>query len=193
MRIVILLFSLLLPLSALAIEQPEYTVVEKDGDIEIRSYPELVVARTRVSGSFKEVGNKAFRRLGGYIFGDNDVEKKIAMTAPVTQAPAEEGGYWVTFFMPSEYSIESLPTPVDASVERVKLEAATFAVLRYRGGWGEARYQEHVDRLKTWLAAQDSWAAGEEVTWARYNSPFTLPFMRSNEVMIPVWPASQTR
>ena len=112
----LLAFSLVAP-SALAIEEPNYQVIESGEVFQIRAYEDTVVATTHIKSEFKDAGNQAFRRLGGYIFGDNAEDQKIAMTAPVTQSGNPDDGYWVSFFMPAEHALEALPTPSNGTVE----------------------------------------------------------------------------
>jgi hypothetical protein len=183
----VLLLGLLLPVGAFAIYKPEYVVLETTGELEIRQYPELIVARTRVEASFEDAGNVAFRRLAGYIFGNNAEKQKISMTAPVTMSPesAGNGAYWVSFFMPAEYQLADLPAPSDGLVEVTRVPAAKMAVLAYKGGWSEEKYDSHKARLMS-LLTKTRWKMSGEPIWARYNSPFRPPFMRSNEVMVPV-------
>jgi hypothetical protein len=177
----------LLPFESLAIYKPEYVVLEKAGELEIRQYPELIVARTRVEADFEDAGNVAFRRLAGYIFGDNSGNQKISMTAPVTMAPesAGNGAYWISFFMPAEYQLADLPDPVDDLIEVTRMPAARMAVLAYKGGWSEEKYDSHKERLMSLLKGT-RWEISGGPIWARYNSPFRPPFMRTNEVMVPV-------
>jgi hypothetical protein len=183
----VLLLGLLLPVGAFAIYKPEYVVLETTGELEIRQYPELIVARTRVEASFEDAGNVAFRRLAGYIFGNNAEKQKISMTAPVTMSPesAGNGAYWVSFFMPAEYQLADLPAPSDGLVEVTRVPAAKMAVLAYKGGWSEEKCDSHKARLMS-LLTKTRWKMSGEPIWARYNSPFRPPFMRSNEVMVPV-------
>jgi len=96
----------------MAIEEASYQVIGTGGDSEIRQYPPHVVAETLVQGEFKDVGDNAFRRLAGYIFGKNDASEKIAMTAPVTQQ-ATENGYIVRFCMPSFLRTNEILIPVE--------------------------------------------------------------------------------
>ena len=121
----LLAFSLVAP-SALAIEEPSYQVIESDDVFQIRAYANTVVATTHIKSDFKDAGNQAFRRLGGYIFGDNAQDQKIAMTAPVTQSGNPDDGYWVSFFMPAEHALEALPTPSNGTVEIRALEGQTL-------------------------------------------------------------------
>ena len=119
-----------------ALEQPKFEVKEKIGDLQIRQYEQHVVARTLVSSTFKKAGNEGFRRLAGYIFGDNHLDKKIAMTAPVGLTPALQEAtqkkFWVTFTIPAEYEIEELPQPDDSRVEFETVPSRYVAVLPYK-------------------------------------------------------------
>jgi hypothetical protein len=182
-----ILLLLLIAGNAMAIEEADYQVIGKGGDLEIRQYPPHVVAETFVQGEFKDVGNNAFRRLAGYIFGKNDASEKIAMTAPVTQQ-ATENGYIVRFHMPAEHDLDDLPVPLDDSVIIYEAAGGVFAVLRYKGGWKQARYIEHKDQLVAQLAQNPAWQKSGEPIWARYNSPFMPSFLRTNEILIPVEP-----
>lgn len=190
----------------MAYEQPEYAVIEKDGDFELRRYEPFLVAETVVEGEFEDVGGQAFRILAGYISGNNEDEEKISMTAPVAQQPepaseasdrpmtrssAGENRYVFSFFLPAEYSVESAPTPADPAVRIREHPGRLMAVLRYSGGWSEARYREHEDRLMGILDDRSLRPAGQPI-FARYNSPFALWFLRQNEVMIEVEDSSDS-
>lgn len=185
---IFLLLALGVAHNVMAIEKPNYTVLQETETFEVRAYPELLVARTWVDAAFDKAGGEAFSRLGGYIFGDNAGDQKIAMTAPVMQAAEESGGggYWVAFFMPAEYDLEALPKPVDEKVELVVMPASTVAVIRYRGGWSETTYREHEAMLEQALEKQTRWQIDGAARWARYNPPFMPAFLRSNEIMLPV-------
>lgn len=178
-----------------AIEQPGFELTEEIGDLQIRRYEQHIVARTRVGNSFKEAGNEGFRRLAGYIFGDNDLDQKIAMTAPVVLTPElqdEEGEqFWVTFSMPSEYGLDELPEPDDVRVEFETVPIRYMAVLGYRGNWSEKRYRKYEAKLLSLLENISSWRAKGEPIWARYDPPFMPGFMRSNEVAIEVVPITE--
>ena len=146
----------------------------------------MTVARTRVEGSFLRAGHRAFPRLGGYIFGGNLRSEKIAMTAPVAQSADVDGAHWVSFFMPGSYSLDTLPTPLDAAVELIDVPARTMAVARYRGGWSSERYERHAARLTAAVNDSDRWQRSGTPEWARYNPPLWPSFMKRNEVMVPV-------
>jgi len=185
--------------SSAKVEQVQYTVLEKDGAIELRQYRPYVVAETGVEGSFGDAGNAAFNRLFRYISGDNRTKQSIAMTAPVNQQPASQkiamtapvsqqktGDAWiVAFAMPAEFTMETLPEPTDDRVKLREIPGHLAAAIRYSGGWDQKTYLAHEAKLKQFMA-EKGWQADGEPIFARYNSPFTLGFMRRNEVVIPL-------
>jgi hypothetical protein len=184
---------------AMAIEEARYTVVEKEGGFEIRQYEGHIVAETFAEGDFEEVGKAAFRRLYDYISGNNRKKQEIAMTAPVTQEPDSQkiamtapvgqepaDGRWrITFVMPVEYSMETLPEPMDPEVVLREEPGRLMAALRYSGTWSRKRYMERELELREWIETRGLQPLGEPV-FARYNSPFMPWFLRRNEVLIPV-------
>lgn len=178
-------------------ESPDYRVVDRLGEVEVREYDGYLVARTRVAGDLERAGNQGFRIVGSYIFGDNQSQTKIEMTAPVTQreetrtkiemtAPVtqqeEDGSYVISFMMPSEFSQDTLPEPIDPRVEIAEVPPMTMAAIRYSGTWSQKNYQRHLDRLLAELGRAGYEAVGEPV-WARYNAPYTPWFMRRNEIL----------
>jgi len=179
--------------SVRAIEQPEFHVVAQIGAVEVRKYPPQIVARTLVTAPFSNAGNQGFRRLAGYIFGGNAEDQKIAMTAPVMlePAPSPKSQYWVAFNMPSEHALEDLPVPDDARVSIEAMPERYLAVLRYKGSWSEARYREHESILLASVEENDSWKKQGPPSWARYDPPFALWFMRTNEVGVEVIPLDE--
>jgi hypothetical protein len=180
-----------------AVEEAEYKVVKKDGDIELRDYEASIVAETLVKSDFKGASNKAFRTLFRYIDGENEASGKIAMTAPVSQEPgsqkidmtapvsqeAAEDGWSVSFMMPASFTMETIPKPTNPAVKIREIPAYRAAAIRYSGTWSEKNYNEHHDLLTGWLNEQGLQPAGPAV-WARYNAPFTPWFMRRNEILI---------
>ena len=182
----LLLLLVLLPGPAMAIEKPDYEVISSEDGIEIRRYPPATLAQTRVSGDFKQVGSDAFQKLGGYIFGKNVTEEKIAMTAPVTQTSTGQGDYIVSFYMPSKHNLETLPEPIDGAVEMVEMPETYFAARSYRGGWSEKKYRDHEAALTGLVANLKQWRAVGEPVWARYDPPMMPSIFRRNEVLIPI-------
>ncbi len=182
-----------------AAEEPAYEVLLRAGTIEIRQYPELLVAQTSVEGSFDEVGGTAFRRLAGFIFGNNRTGQDIDMTAPVLQeqtsreiamtAPVmreKSGQEWtMTFVMPAEYTAETLPEPEDPSIIITKIPGKRVATIRFSGTAAEREFSSKTDELRAWLD-ENGFRAVSSPRAAGYNPPWTLPFLRRNEVHIDV-------
>ena len=185
--------------NALAIEEAPYTVMEQNGKLELRNYSPFIVAQTYVEGDFKSVVNEGFRRLVGYINGANQKKASIAMTAPVSQeaesqkiamtAPVSqerEGNLWrITFVMPSQFTLATLPRPNDQRITLSEEPARVFAAIRYSGTWGRKRYEDHEAKLIGWIETK-GWKPVGEPVWARYNPPFMPWFLRRNEILIPV-------
>ena len=172
---------------------------DSDGDFELRQYESSLGAETTVEGDFHEVGNEGFRRLFDYISGKNRKKQSIPMTAPVSQEASSEkipmtapvnqekvGGAWrITFLMPSAFTMETLPEPLDSRVKLVKIPGRLMAALNYSGTWSRERYEEKEKRLKELIRQRGLKIEGEPV-FARYNPPFMPWFLRRNEVLIPV-------
>ncbi|MEM9048805.1 MAG: heme-binding protein [Pseudomonadota bacterium] len=165
------------------IETPAYTVARVDGSFELRQYPSMVMASIDRNGSRGEAVRAAFSPLAGYIFARNRDGEKIAMTAPVTQEPADQG-WTVSFIMPAEHSRADLPDP-GGDVRLVTVAPRRIASVTFSGRWTDARFQEQAARLLDWMAKEGLTAAGPP-EFAYYNDPFTPFFLRRNEVLVPV-------
>lgn len=181
---------------AMAIENPRYAVVRKFPEFELRDYAPYLVAETDVEGRREEAGYEGFRRLAGFIFGGNRASRKIAMTAPVTQgtridmtAPVSqqgEGGLWtLQFMMPSAWTRDTLPEPLDPRVRIRERPGRRVAVLDYSGTWSEQNYAEHLRALEAGLVRHGLRAAGPP-EWARYDPPWKPWFLRRNAIQVEV-------
>lgn len=179
--------------SAMALEEPQYSVLHNADDYEVRVYDPYIVAEVDVDGDMRAAGNSAFRVLAGYIFGNNEPGEKMAMTAPVESTPDEEKGtYTYSFVMERKYSLASLPKPVDPRIRLLTKPSRVMAVRRYSGRWNASTDNEQRATLFDALAADDIEILSE-VVMARYDSPWTPGFMRRNEVMVEIaWPAAAT-
>ncbi|MGD9684433.1 MAG: heme-binding protein [Candidatus Obscuribacterales bacterium] len=174
-------------------EEPAYEIIRKDGGIEIRAYKPRIVAEVELAGERQECLEQGFRILAGYIFGKNrpalitqeEVREKIPMTAPVASEPTGGSTYTIRFFMPSRHSLETLPIPEDRRVKLRALPAQVFAVRRFTGRWTDDNFAGQRRALLEGLTRMKLETVGPVVD-ACYNPPFTLPFLRRNEVMVPV-------
>lgn len=166
----------------MAYEAPAYTVLEKEEAFELRQYEDHAVAKTMVDSTFERAGGIAFRRLAGYIGGNNQSGTKIAMTAPVDMREVE-GRFEYLFYMPSPYDKTSLPSPNSDDVQIEIRSGGLFAAVSYTGSWAQDKYESQKARLLDWVRSK-GWKTVETPVFARYNSPFTLWFMRRNEVLV---------
>ena len=183
----------------MAIEEAKYTVVVSDHQFEVRDYAPHVLAETIVEGNLEQAGNKAFLRLFRYISGENQAHGKVSMTAPVSQEPTSEkipmtapvgqqrvqDKWAVSFMMPASTTLETLPKPTDPKVTLRQVPAHRMAAVRYTGFWSEKAFLQNKLALESWIQGRGLAMTGDPV-WARYNPPFTLWFLRRNEILIPV-------
>jgi hypothetical protein len=181
-----LFLSLLLLLAPLAnsIEEPKFELLTKVGTVEIRQYAPTIQAVTATP----DYSGGGFRRLAGYIFGGNESDQSIAMTAPVQETMGSANGE-MAFTMPSEYSIDDLPDPKDESVTLRPVPGRTMAVMVFSGRASDAKAEKQWLELETILKDEDIKTVSDPML-NQYNPPWTLPFLRRNEVMVEIAAAS---
>jgi hypothetical protein len=180
------------------VEQPKYQVVESSGNIEIRDYAPMIVAEVDMPGERRDAIGKGFRIIADYIFGNNTAAQKVPMTAPVTQQDSEkiamtapvtqqgDGNTWrVRFIMPSNYTLETLPKPKNPAIKLKEVGARRFAVIRFSGISSEDSLQRYTKELNEFTSARGLTPLSEPI-YAFYNPPWTLPFLRRNEVMVEI-------
>ncbi len=196
MPVAILLLASLSGTLMSQVEQAPYTVLESHGNIEVREYAPTIVAEVEVRGERMKALNQGFRLIANYIFGNNLSSKKVAMTAPVTQEAGEKiamtapvtqmGGdntWKVRFVMPREYTLASLPQPKNSDVHLVAVPARRAVVIRFSGSNTDKNLATHRDELLRYVAEHHLAVVGAP-TSAFYNPPWTLPFLRRNEIML---------
>ena len=169
----------------IANETPEYKIISKHEGFEVRRYSDMVVATTKVQADYKNSTSSGFRRIASYIFGGNDKEMKIAMTAPVIVDCPSEGlkSYNISFVMPKERSMKDLPKANISDVSIQKESLGEVAALSF-GGWAnESRSMDCQKKLSELLTKNKIEKKGGFMI-AQYNSPWTLPPFRKNEVMV---------
>ena len=186
----------------MAIEEPKYSVIEKAEPFELRLYAPMILAEVKVDGDLDEASNQGFRLIAAYIFGQNQVTEKIAMTSPVAieeqsskstkiamTVPVNiepNAGQWVvSFVMPSAYSLNSLPKPLNPRVQLREIPAVKRAVIQFSGFNSAQKVADKTLELEQWMKTRNLEAVSPP-KFARYNPPWSLPFMRRNEVMIDV-------
>lgn len=180
------------------VEQAKYKVIESHKNIEIREYAPMIVAEVKVPGKREDAIKQGFRIIADYIFGDNIPAKNIAMTAPVTQTQSEKiamtapviqqanNDVWkVRFVMPESYTLTSLPVPKNDAVKLKQISEKRFVVIRFSGLPDHEKIQQHQQTLSAFIQ-EKRLKASPVATYAFYNPPWTLPFLRRNEVMFEI-------
>jgi hypothetical protein len=200
LNIFIAFFLFLISHTAMAIEEPAYVSIEKTDAFEIREYQSKLIAQVLVNGTFDNASSKGFRLLADFIFGNNktnDGSKKIEMTAPVVSRDASEKiemtapvlseevekGWYISFNMPKQYTKETLPVPNNSDVKIIEVPAEKYAVITFSGLVRDKKYAEMLNLLNEEMKKRNLDPRGA-VILARYNPPWTLPFLRRNELMI---------
>lgn len=177
----------------MAVERPSYSVELRAAPYEIRDYGPTLVARVHVDGSREAAVGSGFRTLAGYIFGGNQRNGKIAMTAPVLQTSDQSGassGWNVEFMMPARYTMSTLPTPNDSRVHLIERPARRVAAMTFSGFWSDANLTSHATQLEHWVQLQKLTATSSP-SYAYYDPPWTPWFLRTIEVLIDVAPAAR--
>ena len=182
-------------------EEPHYLSTRLTDGVEVRKYGPRIAAETTVSADEDRARNIGFRRLAKYIFGANHRDQtisvtapvvqsdrqgdEIAMTAPVAQSRTADDRWTIRFFMPSKWTMETLPTPDDDNVALVSVPEETVAVLRFSGDRGPTAVAARSAELLDTLRSAGIEPIGKPAAWF-YDPPWTLPFRRRNEIAIPV-------
>jgi effector-binding domain-containing protein len=185
------------PISSM-VEQPKYTVTLSEGDIELRTYSPVIVAEVIIAGNRKEAISDGFRQLADYIFGNNTTSSQIAMTAPVQQEPSEKiamtapvqqqasGDDWkIRFVMPSQYTMDSIPKPNNKAVRLIEVPEKKYVAIRFSGSNTDENISSNEKRLLNYIEDKKLKIVGKPI-YAFYNPPWTLPFLRRNEVFVEI-------
>ena len=175
-------------------EKPAYAVLEDIGDVEIRRYEQSLLAQITLPGTHDEALDAAFDRLARYIYGGNAEGENLEMTNPVyhrhelrTQDASmrPQGDAWtMAFFLANNMLPGEAPAPVDPAIELVTEPEHVVAVLRYTGNDSDEKREKYRVRLLEAVRGHARWAVDQDVYWAQYDAPFTLPFLKRNEAMV---------
>jgi hypothetical protein len=180
------------------VETPKYKVNYSSDNIEHRTYEPMIIAAVEVNGERKEAIGNGFRLIADYIFGNNAIAqnmemkapveqqqtKKIAMTAPVQQQ--QSGALWtISFVMPSKYTLSTIPKPNREEIKLTLIASKEFIVIRFSGTNSDEQITKYQTELLSYIRKNKIKIVGEP-KYAFYNPPWTLPFMRRNEIMFEV-------
>ena len=163
----------------MAYEETKYDVVKSNNIYEIRKYPDRLAVQV-ISLS----GNSSFRKLFNYISGNNEKNKEIKMTTPVTEIE-KSGNMTMQFYLPAKFNKDNAPIPSRSDMEIITVEGGYYAVIRYSGRASDKNFIKHKVILETELEKDNISIKGPAIK-ATYNGPFTLPIMRRNEAMFKV-------
>ncbi len=162
------------------IETPNYKVIKTFGDVEIREYPQMILAQTKLGGKrYESNGNNGFGVVANYIFGGNQQKQKIAMTAPVIMNMSDTDAS-MSFVMPSQYQLSDLPSPNSAAVSLVSQDSMKLAVLRFGGFSSDEKIAKHAQLLTQVLEKNNIRTKGS-LLYMGYNAPWDV-INRRNEV-----------
>jgi hypothetical protein len=155
----------------------------KDGDFSVRHYPAHAEIRNEEVGTRQEAIDRSFDRLFNYIQGENWDDETFSMTTPVIQRPSGRDRWSISFYM--EGDIENLPLPKTSAVRLYAQNAETMAVVRFSGNPTDERVHEETTRLLAWMNQKGLRARGEPQV-AQFDQPFAIPFLKRNEIHIPI-------
>ena len=175
-RILVILISILtLSSQTMAYEEANYKVVKENKEYEIRKYSDRLVVETN------SIEGNGFRKLFNYISGNNEESQEIKMTVPVTQEIKNEN-MTMQFYLPSKFNKDNAPKPSNSDIKILTIEGGYYAVIKYSGRSSDKNFLKNKDILKKQLKQDNITIIGPPIR-ASYNSPFTLPILKRNEVM----------
>ncbi len=166
-------------------EQMPYTVKATRNGYELRHYDPAVLVQVTVTGSSQTAGNIGFGPLVRYISGDNHPGRRMAMTSPVLQESQSSETHVISFVLPQDVSVDDIPRPRDARVSTIAVPARDMAARTYIGRWTQRKFDENAAELVSVLARDGITTVGSP-SWARYDPPWTPPFLRRNEVLVEI-------
>ena len=165
--------------SAMAYEEPQFEVIMSYEIFEVRKYSDRLAVETIETGQ-----NNNFRKLFNYISGKNENNEKIQMTTPVTQVK-KNGNTSMQFFLPSKFDLSNAPKPISNDIKIISIKSGHYAVLRYSGRTSDKNFIKHKEILEIELKKKGISIISQPIK-ATYDSPFTLPMNRRNEVMFKI-------
>ena len=178
-KIILILVSILaLNSQTMAYEEVNYEIVKENKKYEIRKYPDRLVIETN------SIKGNGFRKLFNYISGNNEKNQEIKMTVPVTQE-IKNGNMTMQFYLPSKFNKDNAPKPSNSEIKILTIEGGYYAAIKYSGRSSDKNFLKNKDILEKELK-QDNIIILSPPIRASYNSPFTLPMLKRNEVMYKV-------
>ena len=175
-KILLILISVIaLNSQSMAYEEANYEVVKENKNYEIRKYSDRLVVETN------SIQGNGFRKLFNYISGNNEQKEEIKMTVPVTQE-IKNGNMTMQFYLPSKFNKDNTPKPSNSEIEILIIEGGYYAVIKYSGRSSDKNFSKNKEILEKELKKDNVTILSPPIR-ASYNSPFTLPILKRNEVM----------
>ena len=168
----------------ISVKVAPFEVIMADGPFELRNYERLILVSTKMPHGMNSASGP-FRRLFDYISGNNEKKEKIEMTAPVFMDQLGRTTEAMSFVLPESFSLVSAPSPKNPSVRLTQLTNYTVAVVTFSGFLNQKTIFNHKTLLENWIVDRGMKTIGMAKA-AGYNPPFTIPFLRRNEILIPV-------
>ena len=162
-------------------EIQKYKTLYKDDKFEIRFYPQAILASVSMKGNYDNSRNSGFRMLASYIFGGNDANQKIAMTAPVRMS-SNAGTSTMSFVLPSEMKYDKLPEPLNNDIVLHRSEPVYAAVVRFGGYTNNSEIERYKKELNAILNNMGI-AHKDNFEFLGYNAPYDF-LNRRNEVWV---------
>jgi len=173
---------LILNTNIMANEQPDYTVIKKDNEFEIRLYTNFLTATVETEGERDDAISKGFRILFKYISGENKNKESISMTVPVMQKSTGNNKWNVSFVVPKKFNLQNVPQPENQNVKIINNQNLKVIVITFSGLFSDANIKEKETKLRNYI--RDKGLKIEEpAIYAGYNAPWTLWFLKRNEVL----------
>lgn len=183
--LVLLMLYLMIGAIMSDVEKPQYKTITSEKNIEVRSYSPMIIAEVELEGKQVNTRSEGFRMLADYISGNNIMKKEIPMTAPVQQQKNLYNGWTISFVMPSKYTMRLLPQPINKKIILKEILNKKFVVISFSGLNSNENITENTNKLIQYIEKKQLKTIGYPKC-AFYNPPWTLPFMRLNEVMFEI-------
>jgi hypothetical protein len=167
----------------MANEQPDYTVIKKDNEFEIRQYTNFLTATIETEGERDDAIGKGFRILFKYISGENKNKESISMTVPVMQKSIGDKKWNVSFVVPKKFTLQNVPQPDNQSVKIINNANLQVIVITFSGLFSDTNIKENEIKLRSYIQ-EKGFKIEEPAIYAGYNAPWTLWFLKRNEVLL---------
>ena len=165
-------------------KEPKFELLERYGNIEIREYSNYIVAKNTILKTDNDIESNMFRVLASYIFGNNENNESLAMTAPVTTFQ-ENDKHHMVFYMLDAKKIDDLPKPINSQISFENFYLNKCAVISFSWFVNERTINKYQKKLKRFLN-QKKYTPTSTFMINRYDSPWTLPFLRRNEILVKI-------